>query len=164
MRLVALASATTATSSWNIAWVMPLPRAEAVCEWMQYSQLLVIDTAMYSISFTSGSSAPGAITAFTCDQMRASAAGSWASTFQKLLTDGRLRVAMMSSYTARTSGDASSYSMGGTRLMSVAPGRSADTPPRGTASVGVASSCGPGRFQARVFETVHGALRGMDRR
>src|SRR5947209_15424620 len=44
-------------------------------------------------------------------QVRFSVAGSWASAFQKLLIQSVLRVAMMSSYTARTSGPASAYSM-----------------------------------------------------
>src|SRR5262249_25427357 len=45
-------------------------------------------------------------------QMRRSVTGSWARTFQKLFTQSVLRVAMMSSYTARTSADASAYSIG----------------------------------------------------
>src|SRR5256885_1729911 len=45
-------------------------------------------------------------------QTRRSVAGSCASTFQKLFTQSVLRVAMMSSYTARTSADAFAYSMG----------------------------------------------------
>src|ERR1700756_332480 len=44
-------------------------------------------------------------------QVRLSVAGSCAMAFQKLLIQSTLRVAMMSSYTARTSGLASLYSI-----------------------------------------------------
>src|SRR5215472_18380727 len=44
-------------------------------------------------------------------QVRFSVAGSLARAFQKLLIQSVLRVAMMSSYTSRTSGEASLYSM-----------------------------------------------------
>src|SRR5579863_1998816 len=44
-------------------------------------------------------------------QVLRSVAGSWASAFQKLLIQSVLRVVMMSSYTARTSGLASWYSI-----------------------------------------------------
>src|SRR5882724_2399524 len=44
-------------------------------------------------------------------QVRLRSAGSWAIAFQKLLIQSVLRVAMMSSKTARTSGLASLYSM-----------------------------------------------------
>src|ERR1019366_3575455 len=44
-------------------------------------------------------------------QVRFNSSGSWAIAFQKLLIESVLRVAMMSSYTARTSGLASLYSM-----------------------------------------------------
>src|SRR5271157_1300903 len=44
-------------------------------------------------------------------QVRFNSAGSFASAFQKLLIQSVLRVAMMSSYTARTSGPASLYSI-----------------------------------------------------
>src|SRR3982074_3421804 len=68
--------------------------------------------ATYSISLTRGSIVPGPITSLMLVQIRRREAGSCASTFQKLLTQSVLRVAMMSSYTARTSGEASLYSMG----------------------------------------------------
>src|SRR2546430_9420479 len=45
-------------------------------------------------------------------QIRRRVAGSCARTFQKLFTQSVLRVAMMSSYTARTSADAFAYSIG----------------------------------------------------
>src|SRR5947207_623005 len=45
-------------------------------------------------------------------QIRRSVGGSCASTFQKLLTQSVFRVAMMSSYTARTGADALAYSIG----------------------------------------------------
>src|SRR3954470_18109183 len=45
-------------------------------------------------------------------QVRRSVRGSWARYFQKLLTSGTPRVALMSSKTARTSGLASAYSIG----------------------------------------------------
>src|SRR5438876_12082052 len=45
-------------------------------------------------------------------QIRRSVGGSCARTFQKLLTQSVFRVAMMSSYTARTCADASAYSIG----------------------------------------------------
>ncbi len=45
-RLVSLAMPTTAMSSWNMASVMPLLRAEAVCEAMQYGHWFVTLTAM----------------------------------------------------------------------------------------------------------------------
>src|SRR5262245_40598329 len=45
-------------------------------------------------------------------QVRLSVTGSRARYFQKLFTSATLRVALMSSNTARTSGDAASYSMG----------------------------------------------------
>src|SRR5450830_297652 len=82
---------------------MPLALAAAVCEWMQYSQLFVTLTAIYSISLVSGSIAPGAITCFTLDQMRWRVAGELARTFQKLLIQSDLRVALISSNTACTS-------------------------------------------------------------
>src|ERR1700747_2020773 len=44
-------------------------------------------------------------------QVRRNVTGSWASAFQKLLIQSVLRVAMMSSYTARTSGLAALYSI-----------------------------------------------------
>ena len=47
------------------------------------------------------------MTSFTLSQVRLSSAGSRARYFQKLLTSGTLRVALMSSKTARTSGEAS---------------------------------------------------------
>src|SRR5690242_16222025 len=47
----------------------------------------------------------------TLAHVRRSVTGSCASAFQKLFTQSVLRVAMMSSYTARTSGDASRYSI-----------------------------------------------------
>src|ERR1019366_3376839 len=47
----------------------------------------------------------------TSFHVRCNSAGSWAIAFQKLLIDSVLRVAMMSSYTALTSGLASLYSM-----------------------------------------------------
>src|SRR5580704_97482 len=96
-----------------MASVMPLLRAEAVCDAIQYWQLLVTLTATYSSSFVSGSSAPGAITCLMPSQVRFSVAGSCAIAFQKLLIQSVFRVAMMSSYTARTSGLASLYSISG---------------------------------------------------
>src|ERR1035437_9651307 len=47
----------------------------------------------------------------TSFHVRCNSAGSWAIAFQKLLIESVLRVAMMSSYTALTSGLASLYSM-----------------------------------------------------
>jgi hypothetical protein len=44
-RFVSFASPTTASSSINIASVMPFLRAAAVCEYVQYSQPLVALTA-----------------------------------------------------------------------------------------------------------------------
>src|SRR5215472_4482367 len=61
-------------------------------------------------SFISGSRAPGAIICLMSCQVRFSVAGSFARAFQKLLIQSVFRVAMMSSYTARTSGLASLYS------------------------------------------------------
>src|SRR4029077_16653109 len=90
---------------------MPFFRAEAVCEAMQYPQLLVTLTATYSSSLVSGSSAPGPMICLMLSQVRFSVAGSCAIAFQKLLIQSVLRVAMMSSYTARTSGLASWYSI-----------------------------------------------------
>src|SRR5581483_3539493 len=58
------------------------------------------------ISLTAGSSAPGAMTSLMLSQVRFRVAGSLASAFQKLLIQSDLRVAMMSSKTARTSGAA----------------------------------------------------------
>src|ERR1700704_5499928 len=49
---------------------------------------------------------------FTLSQVRASVAGSLARYFQKLLTSSSLRVALMSSNTARTCGEAEAVSMG----------------------------------------------------
>jgi len=46
MRLVWLAIPTTAISSTSCASVIPLARADAVCERMQYSQELATETAM----------------------------------------------------------------------------------------------------------------------
>src|SRR4029077_4147066 len=94
-----------------MAAVMPLFRAEAVWDAMQYWQLLVTLTATYSNSFVSGSSAPGAMICLMLSQVRFSVAGSCAMAFQKLLIQSVLRVAMMSSYTARTSALASLYSI-----------------------------------------------------
>src|SRR5574339_400759 len=65
------------------------------------------------MSLTRGSSAPGAITSFTLSQVRLSVFGSCARYFQKLFTSGTLRVFLMSSKTARTCGEASTYSTGG---------------------------------------------------
>src|SRR5215469_696635 len=76
-------------------------------------------------SFVSGSSAPGAITCLMLSQVRRSVAGSFASAFQKLLIQSVRRVAMMSSYTARISGLASSYSISRTIIALVFP-RNAD--------------------------------------
>ena len=45
MRLVCAAMPTMAISSISSGSVMPLARAAAVCEWMQYSQPCAIDTA-----------------------------------------------------------------------------------------------------------------------
>src|SRR5437588_12206184 len=90
---------------------MPFLRADAVCDAMQYVQLLVTLTATYNSSFVSGSSAPGAMICLMLSQVRFSVAGSCAIAFQKLLIQSVFRVAMMSSYTARTSGLASAYSM-----------------------------------------------------
>src|ERR1700730_17406719 len=78
---------------------------------MQYWQLLVTLTATYNNSFVKGSKAPGAIICLSDSQVRFKVAGSWAMAFQKLLIQSILRVAMMSSYTARTSGLASLYSI-----------------------------------------------------
>src|SRR5690242_21077690 len=66
---------------------------------------------------------PGPITSLMLAQMRRSVTGSWARTFQKLFTQSVLRVAMMSSYTARTSGEASAYSIGWrlTGILSTSP-------------------------------------------
>src|SRR5262249_60895383 len=50
---------------------------------------------------------------FMLSQVRLSVTGSRARYFQKLFTSGTLRVFFMSSYTARTCGDASLYSIGG---------------------------------------------------
>src|ERR1700752_2734724 len=94
-----------------MASVMPLFRAEAVWDAMQYWQLLVTLTATYSNSFVSGSSAPGAMICLMSSQVRFSVAGSCAMAFQKLLIQSVFRVAMMSSYTAFTSGLAAAYSM-----------------------------------------------------
>ena len=41
-------------------------RAAAVCEWMQYSQLLVTETAMAMSSLVRGSRWPGPMTSFMC--------------------------------------------------------------------------------------------------
>src|SRR5712671_3735903 len=49
---------------------------------------------------------------FTLSQVRASVAGSLARYFQKLLTSSSLRVALMSSNTARTCGEADAVEMG----------------------------------------------------
>ena len=49
-------------------------------------------------------------------QVRLSVAGSRARYFQKLFTSGTLRVFLMSSNTARTCGEASAYSIGGTAI------------------------------------------------
>src|SRR5436305_2255809 len=64
------------------------------------------------MSLVSGSIAPGPITCLMLLQIRHRVAGSCARTFQKLFTQSVLRVAMMSSYTARTSADAFAYSIG----------------------------------------------------
>src|SRR5580704_6890494 len=96
-----------------MASVMPLLRAEAVCDAIQYWQLLVTLTATYKSSFVSGSSAPGAIICLIPSHVRFSVSGSCAIAFQKLLIQSVFRVAMMSSYTARTSGLASLYSING---------------------------------------------------
>src|ERR1022692_1539800 len=79
---------------------------------MQYRQPFVMLTAMYINSLVRGSSAPGPMTSLMFAQTRRKAAGSCASTFQKLLIQSVLRVAIISSYTARTSGLASAYSIG----------------------------------------------------
>jgi hypothetical protein len=55
----------------------------------------------------SGSSAPGAIISLMLSHVRCKTAGSRVIAFQKLLIQSVLRVAMMSSYTARTCGLAS---------------------------------------------------------
>src|SRR6267142_116000 len=62
-------------------------------------------------SLVSGSSAPGPMMALMLSHVRFSVAGSCAIAFQKLLIQSVLRVAMMSSYMARTSGLASLYSI-----------------------------------------------------
>src|SRR3989337_277822 len=49
--------------------------------------------------------------------VRLSPAGAWAGNFPKLFTSGTLRVRLMSSNTARTSGDACAYSIGPGLLM-----------------------------------------------
>src|SRR5439155_13884398 len=59
-----------------------------------------------------GSIAPGPITCLMLLQIRRNVGGSCARTFQKLLTQSVFRVAMMSSYTARTGADALAYSIG----------------------------------------------------
>src|ERR1700692_3466048 len=51
------------------------------------------------------------MTCLMLSQVRFKVAGSWAIAFQKLLIQSVLRVVMMSSYTARTSGLASAYSI-----------------------------------------------------
>src|SRR5437588_2666021 len=90
---------------------MPFLRADAVCDAMQYVQLLVTLTATYNSSFVSGSSAPGAMICLMLSHVRFSVAGSCAIAFQKLLIQSVFRVAIMSSYTARTSALASLYSI-----------------------------------------------------
>src|SRR5258706_14352134 len=110
---------TTASSSPNIASVMPALRAEAVWLAMQYSQPLVTLTATYINSLTKGFNAHSAITSLTLSQVRLSSAGSLARYFQKLLTSSTLRLRLMSSNTARTCGAASAYSIGFGRLMDV---------------------------------------------
>ena len=59
----------------------------------------------------SGSSAPGAITCRRLSQVRRSVTGSFASAFQKLLTSSTPRDSLISSKTARTSAEASAYSI-----------------------------------------------------
>src|SRR5438552_9725210 len=123
---------TTAMSSPSMASVMPCRRAEAVCDAMQYVQPLVALTARYTSSLVSGSSAPGAMTCLTLSQVRRRSGGWLASAFQKLLTASVFRVAMMSSYTARTSPVASAYSMSLTVAISTPSCQSCL--PRGAAS------------------------------
>src|SRR2546426_12570133 len=72
-------------------------------------------------SLVSGSSAPGPMICLRLSQVRLSKAGSCAMAFQKLLIQSTLRVAMMSSYMARTSGEASWYSMNGNVGIRVSP-------------------------------------------
>ena len=52
------------------------------------------------------------MTSLTDSQVRLSVAGSFARYFQKLFTSSTWRVFLMSSNTARTSADASRYSIG----------------------------------------------------
>src|SRR5260370_10534812 len=108
---------TTASSSPNIASVMPALRAEAVWLAMQYSHPLVTLTATYNNSLTKGLNAPSAITSLTLSQVRLSSVGSFARYFQKLLTSSTLRLSLISSNTARTRGVASAYSIGLGRLI-----------------------------------------------
>ncbi len=65
--------------------VMRSALAEAMKEWMQWSQPLSVDTATWSIPLTIGSSAPGAITAFSRDQTASWVSGAWAKARQKSL-------------------------------------------------------------------------------
>src|ERR1700730_16248214 len=95
--LVSLAIPITACNSWNIWSVIPFLRADAVCDAMQYWQLLVTLTATYNNSLVNGSKAPGPIICLSDSQVRFKVAGSWAMAFQKLLIQLIFRVAMMSS-------------------------------------------------------------------
>src|SRR4030095_16546520 len=78
---------------------------------MSELQPLVALAAREIISLVSGSIAPGAITDLSVSHVRRSVGGWLASAFQKLLTRSTFRVAMMSSYTPRTSLLASAYSI-----------------------------------------------------
>src|SRR5262245_52689537 len=77
---------------------------------MQYSHPLVAETASAISSFVSASSRPGRIAALRLSQTSRRSGGWLASVRQKFGTRSIDRVFMMSSYTARTSGDASPYS------------------------------------------------------
>src|SRR5205085_12208151 len=66
-----------------------------------------------------GSGAPGAMTSFRLSQVRRRVAGSLANAFQKLLIQSVLRVALMSSKTARTSAVAAFSSISGTAGISL---------------------------------------------
>ena len=70
----------------NIGGVIPLARAPATCEWMDPLMKEMIYVAVSITNNCGYCIAPGAITCFTVAQVRSSAAGSLASTFQKLLT------------------------------------------------------------------------------
>jgi hypothetical protein len=97
MRLVPQKTSTTATISPMASLSNPSRFTAALWEWIQYSQLLVIETASAMISLVSGSSLPGFMTTFNFCQTASRCSGFTDRAFQKLGTKSIFLVALMSS-------------------------------------------------------------------